>query len=112
MVIVQERLAVAHADEMRVTTRRVGDHRIHVVDGFFEDPQYVRDLGLSLTFSSNPDLVGGYPGQKAMVSVDNSSLSAASALLLYCSDGWAILPLSTVKNVVKTCQTAIMVSIS
>lgn len=68
------RLAPNDPSRMRLHVEDVGDVSVLVVDDFYQDPHYVRDLALSLTYSRRRGL---FPGYEAAVSLDTTALAAA-----------------------------------
>ncbi|HEU4534234.1 MAG TPA: DUF6445 family protein, partial [Polyangiaceae bacterium] len=73
------RLAPHEPGRLRPKVRDLGDVSALVVDDFYQDPHYVRELALSLRYSRRRGL---FPGYEASVSVDTAPLAAALASLV------------------------------
>lgn len=69
----------ALAADPAVEYREIGDdkHKVVIVDGFYREPERVAELANTLEFSSAPDLVQQFPGERAEVEADTAHLARA-----------------------------------
>lgn len=62
--------------DCRVTIEQVGPgkHKLFLADDFYQYPEKVGELALNLYYNQEKSLVGGYPGSRAVVTLDTIPL--------------------------------------
>jgi len=67
--------------QVRVVHVGPGKHKVLLADNFYRHPQQVGELALNLYYHETQALVGGYPGSRAVVTLDTTPLIGALSKL-------------------------------
>src|SRR5687768_16587588 len=75
MLIDKTRLALNDKRDMKIELLRIGEDKnpVLVVDNFYKDPEYVRELALNLDYRPPPEN-DFYPGRQASIGLDRSAI--------------------------------------